>query len=39
MVSVSGAVMTLDWINGYGDRGRVEITRQGNVAWPSIFQD
>lgn len=39
MVSVSGAVMTLDWINGYGDRGRVEITRQGNVAWPAIFQD
>ncbi len=39
MVSVSGAVITLDWINGYGDRGRVEITRQGGANWPSIFQN
>jgi hypothetical protein len=37
MVSVVGSVMTLDWINGYGDKGRVAITRQGGVNWPAIF--
>mgnify|MGYP004701994305 CR=1 FL=1 len=39
MVSVVGPVMTLDWINGYGDRGRVAITRQGGANWPTIFQN
>jgi hypothetical protein len=39
MVSVSGAVMTIDWINGYGDRGRVDITREGGANWPAIFQN
>jgi hypothetical protein len=39
MVNVSGAVMTIDWINGYGDRGRVEITREGGLDWPEIFQN
>lgn len=37
MVSVVGPVMTLNWINGYGDRGRVAITRQGGANWPAIF--
>lgn len=39
MISVSGPVMTIDWINGYGDRGRVDITREGGADWPAIFQN
>jgi hypothetical protein len=38
-LSVQGAVYTLDWINGYGDRGRVEITREGGANWPASMQD
>jgi len=38
MVSIVGPVMTLDWINGYGDRGRVAITRAGGANWPASMQ-
>ncbi len=36
--NVNGSVLTLKYINGYGDRGTVEITREGGEDWPEILQ-
>ena len=39
VVGANGPVLTLTYINGYGDRGTVDITREGGVDWPAIFQN
>jgi hypothetical protein len=36
-VSCVGPVMTIDFVNTYNDAGRVVITRQGGLNWPTIF--
>ncbi|MCW4467386.1 hypothetical protein OGH69_00245 [Flavobacterium sp. MFBS3-15] len=38
MVSVSGPIMTFKYINGYGDRGTVDLIRQDGENWPDIMQ-
>lgn len=35
--NVTGAEMTIEWKNTYGDAGVTVITREGDVPWPDIF--
>ncbi|MGB5822034.1 MAG: hypothetical protein WBG90_21305 [Saonia sp.] len=37
ITNVTGPVMTLDFASSAGDRGTVELTREGGVDWPDIF--
>ena len=35
-VTVNGAVLTLDWVNDYGEAGVSSITREGGANWPAL---
>ena len=37
ITNVTGAVMTIEFSSSAGDRGTVEITREGGLDWPVIF--
>lgn len=37
ITSVTPTTITLNWRNGYGDRGTTAITRAGGATWPSII--
>jgi hypothetical protein len=37
ITNVDGDTMTIEWNNTWGDIGTVDLTREGNEEWPSIF--
>lgn len=36
IVSITGAIMVIDWTNDYGDAGTVTLTRQDGNNWPPL---